>query len=177
MPSTSEIPGIGSASSVTPISRGGTGATSATGARTNLGLGTASTRDTGTQEGNVPLIGAGNQLDAALIPPPAPGTVPQASLKTATGTLRLVSTANIAGQREGTLPGGSYGFTPRVSAFGATNNVAGAAPNVLWSVGGTPGATQPTIRRGSTWTRLRASWAMTPKAAVLTRTMRWSRRR
>ncbi|MGI9304144.1 MAG: hypothetical protein ACR2RB_15790, partial [Gammaproteobacteria bacterium] len=84
------IPGIGSASSVTPIARGGTGATSAAGARTNLGLGTASTRNTGTQEGNVPLIGPGNVLDAAVLPP----------LKEVDGGIRTV--------RVGTSPTGSF---------------------------------------------------------------------
>lgn len=48
------------------IANGGTGATSATGARTNLGLGSASVVDTGSFAGNIPLLGIGglvaNQL-------------------------------------------------------------------------------------------------------------------
>ena len=41
-----------------PVNRGGTGSTSASGARTNLGLRTAATRNTGTGNGTVPLIGS-----------------------------------------------------------------------------------------------------------------------
>lgn len=41
-----------------PISKGGTGATTAAAARTNLGLGTAATRDVGTQAGNLMQVGA-----------------------------------------------------------------------------------------------------------------------
>src|SRR5690606_12745621 len=43
---------------VLPIAKGGTGATTAVAARTNLGLGTAATRDIGTQAGNVMQVGA-----------------------------------------------------------------------------------------------------------------------
>lgn len=39
------------------IINGGTGATTDVGARTNLGLGTTATKDTGTVSGNVPLVG------------------------------------------------------------------------------------------------------------------------
>ncbi|WP_413612353.1 tail fiber domain-containing protein [Bdellovibrio sp. HCB-110] len=41
-----------------PIVNGGTGATTAAGARSNLGLGTAATQNTGSASGNVPLLGA-----------------------------------------------------------------------------------------------------------------------
>lgn len=41
-----------------PISKGGTGATTAADARTNLGLGTAATKNVGTQSGNVMQVGA-----------------------------------------------------------------------------------------------------------------------
>ncbi|MCO8114930.1 phage tail protein [Acinetobacter lwoffii] len=41
-----------------PIGKGGTGATTAAEARTNLGLGTAATRNVGTQAGNVMEVGA-----------------------------------------------------------------------------------------------------------------------
>lgn len=42
---------------VLPVAYGGTGANSASGARTNLGLGSASTKDAGNAIGNVPLVG------------------------------------------------------------------------------------------------------------------------
>lgn len=55
---------IGNGSSVTtlpaalPIAKGGTGATTAAAARTNLGLGDAATRSVGTSSGNVMQVGA-----------------------------------------------------------------------------------------------------------------------
>ena len=51
-----------------PISRGGTGSTSASGARTALGLGTAAVVDTGTSDGNVPVLNASGDLPASTIP-------------------------------------------------------------------------------------------------------------
>ncbi|WP_241238651.1 phage tail protein [Enterobacter asburiae] len=56
------IPGIGKlvqkgSNGATPITQGGTGATNAADARKNLELGTASTKNTGTSTGEVPLIG------------------------------------------------------------------------------------------------------------------------
>ena len=50
------------------VSKGGTGATSATGARSNLGLGSAATRNAGTGSGNVPTLNSNGQLSAAHIP-------------------------------------------------------------------------------------------------------------
>lgn len=41
-----------------PVNQGGTGSTTSSGARTSLGLGTAATRNAGTQDGNVPLVGS-----------------------------------------------------------------------------------------------------------------------
>ena len=50
---------------VVPISKGGTGATDATGARTNLGLGTAATYNVGTSGATVPLLNAANTFGAS----------------------------------------------------------------------------------------------------------------
>ncbi len=49
------------------IAQGGTGATTASGARTNLGLGTAATRDTGTSGANVPLLSTANTWSASQV--------------------------------------------------------------------------------------------------------------
>lgn len=49
----------GQLSSVVGLTKGGTGATNAAGARTNLGLGTVATQNTGSTAGSVPLLGAG----------------------------------------------------------------------------------------------------------------------
>ena len=54
-----------------PISKGGTGATTAAEARTNLGLGSAATRNVGTQDGNVMEVGAfglGGRTSSPYIP-------------------------------------------------------------------------------------------------------------
>jgi hypothetical protein len=50
------------------VADGGTGASAAADARTNLGLGTASTKATGTTEGTVPLIGTGDKISATILP-------------------------------------------------------------------------------------------------------------
>ena len=51
-----------------PLTRGGTGATSASGARTNLGLGTAATVDTGTGSGDVPILNSSGDVATSVIP-------------------------------------------------------------------------------------------------------------
>ncbi|MCU2664421.1 hypothetical protein N8Q72_23970, partial [Enterobacter hormaechei subsp. steigerwaltii] len=43
-----------------PVNQGGTGATNAADARTNLGLGSSATKDVGTAAGNVMQVGAFN---------------------------------------------------------------------------------------------------------------------
>ena len=66
------IPATGSISlgalPVIAIAKGGTGATSATAARANLGLGSAAQQDTGTASGDVPLLTTGGVLATARIP-------------------------------------------------------------------------------------------------------------
>ncbi|MCU3440002.1 hypothetical protein N8Y46_25090, partial [Enterobacter hormaechei subsp. steigerwaltii] len=64
------IPAIGKlvqkgSNGAVPISQGGTGATNAADARTNLGLGSSATKDVGTNEGNVQVVGGlGGPVDA-----------------------------------------------------------------------------------------------------------------
>ena len=50
-----------------PINRGGTGANNASGARTSLGLGSAATRDTGTAQGDVVLIGVNDLIVSSVL--------------------------------------------------------------------------------------------------------------
>ena len=56
-----------SPSSHAPIGRGGTGANNASGARTSLGLGTAATRNTGTAQGDVVLIGVNDLIVSSVL--------------------------------------------------------------------------------------------------------------
>ena len=56
-----------SPSSHAPINRGGTGANNAAGARSGLGLGSAATRDTGTAQGDVVLIGVNDLIVSSVL--------------------------------------------------------------------------------------------------------------
>ncbi|WP_374028912.1 tail fiber domain-containing protein [Bdellovibrio bacteriovorus] len=62
-PSTNTVPVVTGANTVTyqtvPLAAGGTGATTAAGARTSLGLGSAATVNTGSAAGNIPVLGVG----------------------------------------------------------------------------------------------------------------------
>ena len=53
---------------VIPISKGGTASTTASDARTSLGLGTAAEANTGTVSGNVPVIDTSGRISDAIIP-------------------------------------------------------------------------------------------------------------
>lgn len=50
-----------------PIESGGTGAETAAYARSNLGLGTAATKDVGTGDGQIPMLSSGGKLDQSLV--------------------------------------------------------------------------------------------------------------
>ena len=68
------------------VEQGGTGGTTQATARSGLGLGTASTADTGTAVGNIPLLQAGGKL--------APATVPAATSANLGGVSVTTSFAN-----------------------------------------------------------------------------------
>lgn len=63
------LAGLGPLASATiaPVANGGTGSSTAVGARANLGLGTAATANIGTATGNVMAVGAGGWLGPSLI--------------------------------------------------------------------------------------------------------------
>ena len=66
-----------------PVNRGGTGATDAANARTNLGLGTAAVEDVGTNDGDIPQLGSGGVLAATLLA--SAGTAGQFLERTSSG--------------------------------------------------------------------------------------------
>ena len=51
-----------------PVSSGGTGGVNTASARSNLGLGSAATRDTGTTSGRVPILDSSGDLALSVIP-------------------------------------------------------------------------------------------------------------
>lgn len=62
----SDITSLSGLKTALSVAQGGTGSTTASGARTNLGLGTAATKDTGTASGQVLLAGAAFGLGSNL---------------------------------------------------------------------------------------------------------------
>jgi len=125
----SNITSLAGLTTALSIAQGGTGANTASGARTNLGLGTAATANTGTSGSVVPLLNTANTWslgqtfsvrptfngatpwDSAnlnfAMPPAIGGTTPAAGAFTslsATGTITgstLVSTGNVQGPAAG----------------------------------------------------------------------------
>ena len=61
-------PSLPDLSGVLPLYKGGTGATNQAGARGALGLGTSATRDTGTVDGQVPLVENSDLLPSSILP-------------------------------------------------------------------------------------------------------------
>lgn len=99
------------------LTSGGTGATSAGAARSNLGLGTAATQDVGTSGASVPLLSTGNLWGAAQ-------TFPAIYLNSAAGTARAMwfytgATPRWAVYSAGDAEsGGNSGSTLAVSRYG-----------------------------------------------------------
>ena len=109
-------------SGIVPLENGGTGASDASGARTSLGLGsataaqsslgfgTAALVNTGSSSGQIPVLNASNQLDAALLPVTGltyKGGIslagdPVIAVNTNSGTYYIVTVAGHLGGSSGT---------------------------------------------------------------------------
>ena len=99
----------GDISGTMTITSGGTGATNAAAARTNLGLGTAATLDVGTAANNILQLDGSGKLpvvDGSQLA----GVVKIAGNSTMTGTLTLPSNGLIAGTNQLVLSGGNVGI-------------------------------------------------------------------
>lgn len=86
--STSQVTGV------VPIINGGTGATTAVVARTNLGIGTAGTANTGSSSGNVPLVGSGGIIANKICTADSTSSI-ICNTDTATGSLWTASGGGI----------------------------------------------------------------------------------
>ena len=126
------------------LANGGTGATTAASARTNLGLGTASTLDVGTAASN--LV----QLDANAKLPAVDGTQLAGLVKTAgdtmTGTLNLPSNGITIGTNQLVASGGNVGIgtispSENLEVRGSVGSPAtsGTAQNGVFRLGGSDG--------------------------------------
>lgn len=105
-------PGV---SGVLPITSGGTGAITAAAARTNLGLGTAATVNTGTSGATIPLLNAGNTFSGTQIF----SSVVYANAGFEVGSLSAVSTQII----DFHTSGNNIDYDSRIAAYGGNGTV------------------------------------------------------
>jgi hypothetical protein len=95
-----------------PIASGGTGATTASGARTNLGLGTSAIYPVGTSGVAVPLLSTANTWGAAqTFAAITATTVNGNTITTGSGTLSIAGTKTFAASNTMTLAAGADGQT------------------------------------------------------------------
>ena len=93
-----------------PVNQGGTGSTTESGARKNLGLGTSSILDAGTSSGNVMPVGAFGL--GGTISSQQPWTAPQ-------NETRFIAVPQGSGSPFGSVDGGGISFSIGASAYGA----------------------------------------------------------
>ena len=156
--STSRLPTV-------PVANGGTGSTTASGARTNLGLGTLATLSSisasemqsdsvsaaaiqanavGSSEIAADAVGSSEiAADAVGQSEIASGAVHQAELDTSTGEVSTTNTNAV----DLTLAGGSYGFYPRVKRAAPSD---GVVASISYSPDNTSYATNITLYSDST---------------------------
>lgn len=106
------------------VANGGTAATTAAGARTNLGLGSFAVMSAPNTIANV-LSDHTQEAHNALSITPGNTTVGTSQLKTSTGEVSFTATSS-QGQHL-TLPGGSYGFYPQIKTSGLSETTMGRA--------------------------------------------------
>ena len=128
-----------SATGTAPVVRGGTGSGTPVGARSNLGLGSASTRDTGTASGDLALLSTGGRFPAARL-----GSGTASSSTYLRGDLTWA-----------TVTGGTGGLSEsevdaRVATWARANSPSGQAPLVRGGTGsGTAAGARTNLQLGT----------------------------
>ncbi|WP_374073547.1 beta strand repeat-containing protein [Bdellovibrio bacteriovorus] len=115
------------------IANGGTGATTAAAARTNLGLGTSATVDTGAAAGNIPLLGTGGLVGDKMCVANSSGTgiicnstIPTGSQWTTTGADVYYNSGKVGIGT--TSPGSTLDVKGTLRLSGSTSGYVGFAP-------------------------------------------------
>lgn len=130
--------------STVPIENGGTGATTTSAARTNLGLGTVAVKNTGTSGDAVPLLNASNTWSSPQLLPNGSSSAPSLAFsgQTGTGWYRIEGTGigaavagvgvlSISGNNGislGTVTGGNNAVTGTIASRSTTNGDTNVAP-------------------------------------------------